>query len=294
MPARALVFGPAGSLDHVSHEPRGAEDAVQDASRDDVVLHEADAPRPGDDSSDSDPGTAQDWWDDPAMPWKHRPGRSDISCLVWMGALGVFSLVMMPLRAWLLGAPSRIPALVAVTGSRTGSATLGALVREGDYRLVVPWVLVLVAGTVMSCKFDWVYWWAGKLWGRGMIEVWAGRSERARARYERVERWADKAGWVGMLLAYVPIPLPLMAVVFVLAGANRMSVRRFVAMDCAACFLWLLGFTVIGYAVGAPITSLLAGYARIANYVAIVLAGVVFVVALTGSWRRARAQGAKG
>ena len=179
MPARALVFGPAGSLDHVSHEPRGAEDAVQDASRDDVVLHEADAPRPGDDSSDGDPGTAQDWWDDPAMPWKHRPGRSDISCLVWMGALGVFSLVMMPLRAWLLGAPSRIPALVAATGSRTGSATLGALVREGDYRLVIPWVLVLMAGTVMSCKFDWVYWWAGKLWGRGMIEVWAGRSERA-------------------------------------------------------------------------------------------------------------------
>ena len=271
----------------MSHEPQGAEDAVQDASGDAVALHGADAFAGGS-------GAAQEWWDDPAMPWKHRPGRSDISCLVWMGALGVFSLAMMPLRAWLLGAPSRIPALVAATGSRTGSATLGALVREGDYRLVIPWVLVLMAGTVMSCKFDWVYWWAGKLWGRGMIEVWAGRSERARARYERVERWADKAGWVGMLLAYVPIPLPLMAVVFVLAGANRMSVRRFVAMDCAACFLWLLGFTVIGYAVGAPITSLLAGYARVANYVAIVLAGVVFVVALTGSWRRARAQGTKG
>ncbi|WP_277065915.1 DedA family protein [Propionibacterium acidifaciens] len=270
----------------MSHEPQGAEDAVQDASGDAVALHGADAFAGGS-------GAAQEWWDDPAMPWKHRPGRSDISCLVWMGALGVFSLAMMPLRAWLLGAPSRIPALVAATGSRTGSATLGALVREGDYRLVIPWVLVLMAGTVMSCKFDWVYWWAGKLWGRGMIEVWAGRSERARTRYEKVERWADRAGWVGMLLAYLPVPLPLMAVVFVLAGANRMSVRRFVAMDCAACFIWLLGFTAIGYLVGAPITSLLAGYARIANYVSIALVVVVLVAALTSSWRRARAQGAR-
>ena len=72
-----------------------------------------------------------------------------------------------------------------------------------------------------------------------------------------------------------------------------MSVRRFVAMDCAACFIWLLGFTAIGYLVGAPITSLLAGYARIANYVSIALVVVVLVAALTSSWRRARAQGAR-
>lgn len=239
------------------------------------------------DAADESPAE-QDWWDDPSMPWKHRPGRSDIACLVWMGVLGAFSLAMLPLRAWLLGASSRIPALVSVTGSRTGSASLGALIREGDYRLVIPWVIVLAAGTITSCKLDWVYWWAGKLWGRGMIEVWAGRSERARRRYDRVERWADRAGWFGMFLAYVPIPLPIMAVVFVLAGANRMSARRFVLMDCAVCFIWLLGCTGIGYAVGAPITSLLAVYSRISNYVALALVVVVFVVAFTSSWRKAR------
>nr|WP_232012562.1 VTT domain-containing protein [Propionibacterium australiense] len=228
----------------------------------------------------------KDWWDDPAMPWRHKPGRSDIACLAWMGVLGAVSLAILPLRAWLLGAASRIPVLVAVTGSRTGAATFGALMREGDYHAAIPWVLVLVAGTIMSCKFDWVYWWAGKLWGRGMIEVWAGRSERARRRYEKVERWADRAGWFGMFLAYVPIPLPLMAVVFVLAGANRMSVRRFVAMNCTVCLIWLLGCTGIGYLVGAPITAVLEVYSRIANYVAIALVVVVFVVAFSSSWRK--------
>ncbi|WP_316669116.1 VTT domain-containing protein [uncultured Propionibacterium sp.] len=235
----------------------------------------------------------KDWWDDPAMPWKHKPGRSDIACLAWMGVLAVLSLALLPLRAWLLGSTSRIPALVAVTGSRTGSATLGALLREGDYRAAVPWGLVMVVGMIMSCKLDWVYWWAGKLWGRGMIEVWAGRSERARRRYERVECWADRAGWFGMFLAYLPIPLPLMAVVFVLAGANRMSIRRFIAMDCTVCLIWLLGCAWLGYAMGSPITAILAVYSRIANYVAIALVVVVFVIAFTGSWRRGRTEAVK-
>ncbi|SPF69485.1 SNARE associated Golgi protein [Propionibacterium ruminifibrarum] len=293
-----IVLRRAGSLGHVSHEPRRAAEPVQDAPADLLAPHGAADEHPGASTRAAGaPGDAlaavpadeeKDWWDDPAMPWRHKPGRSDIACLAWMGVIGVVGLAMMPLRAWLLGAVGRIPVLVAVTGSRTGAATFGAVMSEGGYRSMIPWVLVLVAGTVTSCKFDWVYWWAGKLWGRGMIEVWAGRSERARRRYERVERWADKAGWLGMFLAYVPIPLPLMAVVFVLAGANRMSVRRFLAMDCTVCLIWLLGCTGIGYLVGAPITAVLDVYSRIANYVAIALVVVVFVVAFGSSWRKSR------
>ena len=169
-------------------------------------------------------GSDREWWDDAAMPWKHKPTRQDIACLAWIGFLGVFSMAMLPLRAWLLGAPERLPWLVGLMGSRTGTAALGSLVRVGTD---VPFVLPILFGALMSIKLDWTYWWAGKLWGRGMIEVWAGQSARAARSYGRLERWADKLGWLGIFIAYVPIPLPLTAVVFVLAGAHGMSWKKF-------------------------------------------------------------------
>lgn len=240
----------------------------------------------------------REWWDDPAMPWKHKPGRQDITCLVWMGVLGVVSMAMLPLRAWLLGAPERIPLMVALTGSRSGTVSLGALVHTGQYSVIwsfgaqlvhVPWIVPVLAGTIMSCKFDWIYWWAGKLCGRGMIEVWAGKSERARRRYERMERWAGKLGWLGMVIAYLPIPLPLMPVVFVLAGASGMSLKKFMALDLTVCLAWLLGFMALGAAVGSPVERALAVYAKVANFVTIGLVVVVVVWSFTRSAKAARA-----
>ena len=197
--------------------------------------------------------------------------------------------MMLPLRAWLL-APTGVPLLVALTGSRSGIAALGALVGTGQFG---PWWWAMLAGVVMDLKFHWIYWWAGKLWGRGMIEVWASNSQRAAKNYATVERWAGKLGWLGMLISYVPIPLPVMPVVFVLAGANRMSLRTFVLLDALACVLWHMGFFVLGLAMGAPVADVLLIYGKVANYVA--LAVVVGVVgwSIYVSSRRASAQASR-
>lgn len=221
----------------------------------------------GDQIADADAeDQGREWWDDPALPWRHKPGRSDIACMTWIGIFGIFNLLMLPLRGWLLG--HSVPVLVALTGSRSGTAGLGSLVRVGDY---AAWWWPVLAGTLMSLKFDWIYWWAGKLWGRGLIEVWAGQSERAARNYATAERWAVKLGVVGMFVAYVPIPLPIMAVVFVLAGATGMSIKKFVALDFASCLAWLLCYFLLGYLAGEPAVYLLKEYAKIANYVAIAL-----------------------
>ncbi|SBM42653.1 Hypothetical membrane protein (DedA family) [Propionibacterium freudenreichii] len=251
-------------------------------------------PHVADQSATSD---EPEWWQDDSMPWKHKPGRSDIACLAWLGGLGVFSMLMLPLRAWLMGSPDRIPLLVALTGSRTGTAMLGAVVRTGDYAvswdlgghlIAISWVWPMIAAVIMSCKFDWIYWWAGKLWGRGMIEVWAGKSERARRRYERLEKWAGKVGWLAFVLAYLPVPLPLMAVVFVLAGASGMRLRRFVVLDVVVCSCWTVVFGVLGYVVGTPITDVLNVYSKVANYVTIGLVVLVVAWSIIGSARKAR------
>ena len=229
------------------------------------------------------PPAQKEWWDDPGMPWRHKPGRADIACMAWIGLMGVWGLAMIPLRGWLMGL--NVPLLVGLTGSRAAIAGLGSLVRVGDY---IAWWWPMLAGLLMSIKFDWVYWWAGKLWGRGMIEVWAGQSKRAARNYARAERWALRWGALGILLAYVPIPLPIMAVVFVLAGASGMTLRRFMILDAIASIAWQMLYFGLGYLVGEPIVFVLQQYARIANYVAIglvvvVVAGYVMRAGRTGS-----------
>ncbi|MDR0435939.1 MAG: VTT domain-containing protein [Propionibacteriaceae bacterium] len=228
----------------------------------------------------------KEWWDDPAMPWRHKPDKKDVACMAWIGVVAVFGLAMLPLRGWLLG--RSVPVMLAVMGSRTSAAGLGSLVRVGDFSPVL-WVLPMLAGVIMANKFDWVYWWAGKLWGRGMIEVWAGQSERAARNYARAERWAVKWGAVGIFIAYVPIPLPLMAVVFVLAGASGMSVKRFLVLDCISCLVWLLLHFGLGYLIGEPAVFVLQQYAKYANYVAIALVVFVIGTAVLNGVRKARA-----
>lgn len=236
---------------------------------------------PGPDEGEAVPSEEPAWWEAEGMPWKKEPQRADYLCLTWFGVIAVFSLILLPTRAWLLGvAPDW---LAMITGGRTAVAASGAIASTGA---MPHWPIVLAVASVLSLKFDWVYWWAGRLWGRGMIEIWAGQSKRAARNYERAERWAEKLGPIGFFIAYVPMPLPLMQVVFVLAGASGMSLKRFLIYDYIASTIWLVGFFLAGWWLGEGAVEVLDWYAKIAGYVAIGLI-VVIVVATV---RRSRAK----
>lgn len=219
-----------------------------------------------------------EWWEEDGLPWNKKPGRSDIACLSWFGVVAVVSLILIPTRAWLLGVAPDV--LAMITGGRTAVTASGALAGVGK---MPHWPWVLLVASILSLKFDWIYWWAGRLWGRGMIEVWSGRSKRAAKNYARAERWAEKLGPLGFLIAYVPIPLPLMQVVFVLSGAAGMSLRRFLIYDYVASTLWLGLFFILGWRLGDPAVAVLDAYAKIAGYVAI---GLIVVIVVTTMLRK--------
>ncbi|MDO5084210.1 MAG: DedA family protein [Arachnia propionica] len=225
---------------------------------------------------------ATEWWQDEGMPWKQKPGRADIACMTWFGLVAVYGLVMLPLRAWLIvHAPD---VLAMISGSRTAIATVGALSSQG----AMPHALIVFAvAAVASIKLDWIFWWAGRLWGRGMIEVWAGRSARAAKSYAVAERWAHKLGPFGFLIAYVPIPLPIMQVVFVLSGATGLKLWKFLLYDFLASTVWLGLYYNLGWMFGEPIVQALEYYAKIAGYISIAL--LIFVV-----FSVSRRQGRKG
>ncbi len=223
-----------------------------------------------------------EWWDDPSLPWKHKPEKADLWCLGALGAVGVYGLVMLPLRPVMLGLA---PHLLGSLGYRTGLVMVGALSALGD-----PWwPLVWVLGSLMTIKFDWVYWWAGRLWGRHIMDVWAsGRSDRTRRTYERVWRFAHRYETLAIVVTFLPIPLPA-GVIYAALGAAGTSLRKFLTVCLASSLVSTAGYLALGRWIGEPAVQLVDTYGRYLWYVSLaILVGMLAVY----WWRQRRAASA--
>lgn len=205
----------------------------------------------------------REWWQEPGMPWRHKPTRADLACMTAIGLAGVYALIMLPLRPVLLGLT---PQWLAALGHRTGIVMLGALAATGDHTW--PWILPLAA--LSAAKFDWIYWWAGKLWGRGLIEVWSGRSERARRRNDRAERFAHKYESWAIGATYLPLPIPA-GVVYAALGASGTSLRKFLTVDLISSLVAASGYLALGVWIGPPAVELMRTYGQYMWYLSIAI-----------------------
>jgi membrane protein DedA with SNARE-associated domain len=225
------------------------------------------------------PEAPKEWWDDPRMPWKGKPSRSDVLCWTAFSLTGVYALVLLPLRPVLLGANPYL--LAALGGSRVSAVTIGALAATG----VGFWPLGLLLGTFGAVKFDALYWWAGKLWGRGLLEMVSGRSARAARNAVRAERLAQRWGVLAVVVTYV-LPLPS-AVVYATVAAAGMRLRTFLLVDVATAAATRGIFIYLGYRVGEPAVAVLEQVARYSWWLSIVLlAGVVLSMVRQSRSRR--------
>jgi len=223
--------------------------------------------RPAPEAS-GEPDQPKEWWDDPRMPWKGKPSRNDVLCWAAFSLTGVYALVLLPLRPVLLGANPYL--LAALGGSRVSAVTIGALAATG----VGYWPLGLLLGTFGAVKFDALYWWAGKLWGRGLLEMVSGRSARAARNAARAERLAQRWGVLAIMITYV-LPLPS-AVVYATVGAAGMRLRTFLLVDVLTAAATRGLFIYLGYRVGEPAVAVLEQVARYSWWLSIVLlAGVI-------------------
>ncbi|MGC3953366.1 MAG: DedA family protein [Propionicimonas sp.] len=226
--------------------------------------------------SDGKEATAE-WWDDPSLPWRRKPTRSDYLCLGWLTAAGIYGVVISILRPGLLASA---PHVLASLGSWTGSILIGARAAVGDGW----WPLIWLLGTLGLVKFNWLYWWAGKLWGRGLIEMWSGRSERARRLNERAERFARRYAIWAVVVAMLPLPLALLPVVLAVLGEAGISLRKVMAASIASSFVMMGVYLGIGYWIGEPAVDLVATYGRYLWYVTLAL----LVVIIGNAWWKSR------
>ncbi len=226
-------------------------------------------------AADEPAAAEKEWWDDPAMPWKHKPTRKDLWCWAALSLVGLFGLSLFPLRPLLIANPY---VGVWVTGGRTAMVSLGAFLRVDGGSPIPYWII----GTLSLMKFDWIYWWAGKLWGEAIITSFSGRTERAQKRAKRALRITEKYSVLAILITYLPIPFPA-AVVYAAVGAAGMRLWVFLlihlvgAGTAQAIYLWL------GWSIGEPAVAVVKTFADYMFYLTLaILAGM----AVVWWWRR--------
>lgn len=215
------------------------------------------------------------WWEDPRLPWSGRPTRSDLLCWAGIALSGFLTLGTVALRPVLLA--QNPLALAALSGSRIVMVTIGALAAVGRMDL---WWLGLVLATLSVVKYDPLFWWAGRLWGQGLLRVLtASSSPRASRAAARAERLAARWGVLAILLTYV-VPLVPSTVVSATVGAAGMSLRRFMLVNLAGAFATRCLFLYLGYRIGQPVVDVLETVDRYLLWlslglVVVVVAGVV-------------------
>jgi membrane-associated protein len=202
------------------------------------------------------------------LPWEGEAQRADLFLLAAITFSGIYALALLPL------VPSLVydhPVWLELTrGSTTAMVIMGAKARIGEASLLVA-VLAAIPGRMM---FDWLYWWAGRRWGRRAIGLFVGNHPKAAKRTDQVERLTHRFGWLAIVVNYFqPIPG---ALIFAAAGWTRMRLSTFLLLDLIGALLWI-GFCVaLGYAIGQEAVDVAKAVSRYALYLTIGLIVVVF------------------
>lgn len=223
------------------------------------------------------PDAEPEWWDDPSLPWSQKPTRADYTCLTAMSLAGIYGLVMLPLRPLILGLA---PHLLGSLGYRTGLVMVGALAAVGDRW----WPVVWVVGSLMTMKFGWIFWWAGRLWGRKILEVWVSeKSARTQRRFERAWNWAHRYETLAIVLTFLPIPIPG-SVVYAALGAAGTSLKKFLTVSVVSALATSGIYMALGYAIGEPAVQIVETYQKYLYYLSI----AILVGMLAAWWWRSR------
>jgi len=267
---------PAPTVSAEALEQPGSDGARAGDGRAGDGRAEAGGPPGAEETARADP------WSDPRLPWEGKPRRIDIACWAAITLSGLYYLAILPWRASLVGTHPVISILL--NGSTEAIVSGAAFARVGHGTILV----VLLASIPGLMKFDLIYWWAGRLWGERVINLFAGRSQRQRRRGERfvarVNRWGRWFTWPAIILAnFLPIPS---AIIYAIAGWTGMSWVTFLILDATGTLSWAGLLASLGWALGQHAVSVAETISKYGLWVSI---GIIVLVVI-GQVRGAQAQ----
>ncbi len=211
-------------------------------------------------------------------PWEGRATRQDKALMAAFVGVPLFFMALTPLKPFLI---AHHPVLLEfVTGSNAAVGAAAAFARIGE----IPLWLVVVAGVVGKVKIDWLFWWVGRRWGRGFVNLIAPG--------DRAQRFADRAQdmspWimpVAIVLSYLPgIPTVF---VLVIAGWTGMRLVPFLLLDALGALVLTASVASVGYAAGQTGVDIVLLVDRYALWFAL---GIVVVMAFVPVFKQNRAQ----
>ena len=188
----------------------------------------------------------KDPWSNANLPWQGKPRKVDLLCWGAIVLTGLYYLALLPFRASLVGTHPIVSVLL--NGSTEAIVSAAAYARVGHGTIAV----VLLAGVFGTMRFDIIYWWAGRLWGERIINLFAGRSERQRRRglkfVARVNRWGRRFTWPAVVISpFLPVPN---AIIYAVAGWTGMSWVTFLILDALGSLAWVGLLAGLGWALG--------------------------------------------
>jgi len=245
----------------------------------DPAAEPGDPAQPGDPAAEAeDPVKAKDPWANANLPWQGKPRRVDILCWGAITLSGIYYLCLLPFRASLVGTHPLVSVLL--NGSTEAIVSAAAFASKGHGSLAA----LLILGIIGTMKFDIIYWWAGRLWGERVIQIFSGRGKRSQKFVARVNRSGRWLTWPAVVLSpFLPIPN---ALVYAAAGWTGMSWVTFLILDAIGSLAWVGMLAGLGWALGQSAIDVAQEISKYGLWVTIAI--VVLVVA--GQMRSAKAR----
>jgi membrane protein DedA with SNARE-associated domain len=216
-------------------------------------------------------------------PWHGKPRARDVLCLLAIVVSAVYAVATIPLTPALIA--SHPVLLELLTGSTSSIISAGAY-SDVDTKLQL--ALVVVAALPGIMRFDWVYWWAGRLWGHRIVERLGQRSPRM----TRLAGLAETRGrrWAGPMVALAAfLPGGASTAVYAAAGWAGLPLLTFVLWDTLGSAAWISVVAFGGYLLGSDGVTLAQLVSRYATVTIIVLVVMLIAPQAWHSWREWRA-----
>lgn len=214
-------------------------------------------------------------------PWKGEMQRQDKVLLSVAIILPALMLLTLPLRPLFIADHPLALALVTGSHAAVGAASAFASIGEGSL-----WLIVL-AGVIGKIKIDWVFWWLGHRWGRGIVNflIQGERGRRLADRLETMNPWVMRVLIPLSYLPGVPAGIP-----HVMAGANGMRLRTYLLLDALGALMITTFVAYVGYVSGQSGVDLVL---MVDKYALWIMLALIFGMALYPTFTAGRDQKAR-
>jgi membrane protein DedA with SNARE-associated domain len=216
---------------------------------------------------------------EPERP-RGRIGWKDVLCVGPIILNTIYYYAGIPLTPLLLG---RNPVLLsALRGSISAMVAAGGFARVGKANIV----LALIAPIPISMMTDPFFFWAGKRYGRSLINFLSESDPRWRKRAARGDRFFQKFGiWTILLAPFLPAPSPLF---YMAAGEAGMPFLLFIVADLIGTLAYIGAIVAAGWIIGQPAVTVAQTISNYALYIIVAMVALIIAWSVWSAWRSQR------